>query len=259
MKALLYARFSPRPKGDECESADKQLERLRARAQADALPVRGEYADRDTSGGGKGTELDPADELATRFALWRLLDDMQPGDTILVTEPSRLGRSPFAMEFLRRLIRKKGGKLLYLEGFNGESPEQILLATILDGFHAFQRSIIRLRTSVAMRKYMRQGRQMGGKAPYGWTHRNGRLVEVLDEQAVLNDIKSMRTEGMRPYWIVKQLNESGSRTRCGAPWTICNLQRVIKRQIRMELEVFSGDSSVAPESLSSPGIRTTRL
>ena len=48
---VIYARFSPRPNAAECDSIEKQEQRLRAWAVAKDLPVDGSYSDADQTGG----------------------------------------------------------------------------------------------------------------------------------------------------------------------------------------------------------------
>ena len=50
-EAVLYARFSPRPSPDECDSVEKQLERCRAYAAGHGYTVVAEHSDKDLSGG----------------------------------------------------------------------------------------------------------------------------------------------------------------------------------------------------------------
>ena len=48
--AVLYARFSPRPGAETCESVDKQLERCRAYCNGHAYDVVAQFSDKDLSG-----------------------------------------------------------------------------------------------------------------------------------------------------------------------------------------------------------------
>jgi DNA invertase Pin-like site-specific DNA recombinase len=48
--AVLYARFSPRPNAEECDSVEKQLERCRAYSLGHGYTVVAEHHDKDVSG-----------------------------------------------------------------------------------------------------------------------------------------------------------------------------------------------------------------
>ena len=50
-QAVIYARFSPRPDAQECDSVAKQRERCRAYCQAHGYDVIAEKHDEDMSGG----------------------------------------------------------------------------------------------------------------------------------------------------------------------------------------------------------------
>ena len=49
--AVIYARFSPRPNAEECDSVEKQIERCRAYCAGHGYTVIAEYCDKDLSGG----------------------------------------------------------------------------------------------------------------------------------------------------------------------------------------------------------------
>jgi len=49
-QAVLYARFSPRPNAEECDSAKKQLERCRPYSEGRGYTVIAEHKDEDLSG-----------------------------------------------------------------------------------------------------------------------------------------------------------------------------------------------------------------
>ena len=48
--AVLYARFSPRPNAEECDSVEKQLERCRAYSLGHGYTVVAQHHDKDLSG-----------------------------------------------------------------------------------------------------------------------------------------------------------------------------------------------------------------
>src|SRR5438270_12986317 len=50
-EAVLYARFSPRPLADECDSVERQIERCRAYSTGHGYTVVAEHEDKDLSGG----------------------------------------------------------------------------------------------------------------------------------------------------------------------------------------------------------------
>jgi DNA invertase Pin-like site-specific DNA recombinase len=49
-QAVLYARFSPRPNPDECDSVEKQLDRCRSYCEGHGYTVVAHYHDKDLSG-----------------------------------------------------------------------------------------------------------------------------------------------------------------------------------------------------------------
>jgi len=56
MKAILYARFSPRPHAEDCDSCERQIADLRAWCKAHNHEIVGEFQDRALSGGDDWTD-----------------------------------------------------------------------------------------------------------------------------------------------------------------------------------------------------------
>lgn len=122
-KAYLYARYSPRH--DEKANGDTILAQF-ASMQSYCLDrgyaVAGQFSDEEVSGGGRGTELDPADELVQRDGLWQAIQSLRKGDVLVVYKRDRLARSIYASEYLRRLVTTRGATIESLQGLNGSTP-----------------------------------------------------------------------------------------------------------------------------------------
>jgi len=60
---------------------------------------------------------------------------------------------------------------------------------------------------------------MSGRPPFGFKARDGRLVKVPKEQAILKEMLAMYDEGHRGWKIAKVLNErGGTNPRTGRAW-----------------------------------------
>ena len=121
IEAIGLVRFSPRPNPDDCESLDKQIERIHEYAAAKGYRVLRIYQEPDTSGGedGKG---DLADILDRRPTLEQALSEIKRGQVLLVRWRSRIGRSVFLMQYVQRELFRKGCSLESTDEPNGELP-----------------------------------------------------------------------------------------------------------------------------------------
>lgn len=82
----------------------------------------------------------------------------------------------------------------------------------------WEREAIGERTRDALRHKRSQG-QRTGTLPFGYAAPDGiHLVELPEEQAVLNDARTMAASGLSLRMIAARLNDSGRPTRRGTPW-----------------------------------------
>lgn len=213
---------------------------MRAHAASAGWVVAGEHADRELSGGGDGTELDPAQELAQRAGLWKAIEQLAEGDILAVYRRDRLARSVYASEYLRRLVESKGARIESLQGLNGDTPEERLVQQVLAATDEFAKRVGALRTSDAMRRHQAAGRSMSRFAPYGYrlercdkTTRRGnracKLVPVPEEQAIIAKMLAWTRQHYGPTTIARALRCAGHKFRT-LPWSPYLVKRVLARE-----------------------------
>lgn len=163
MKAICYARFSPRPNAQDCDSADKQLERCRlyAAAHDHQIVVGGEYSDEDLSGatldGRKGLES------ALRHVC-------KIKGILIVYSISRLARNTrHALGIVDRLKDAKAHLAILQEHIDTTSAMGTFTFTIFAALAALERDQIAERTSDAMLRHQANGLRMSRFIPYGWS------------------------------------------------------------------------------------------
>ena len=96
----------------------------------------------------------------------------------------------------------------------------------------FERDLISERTTAALAHKRANGQRVGA-VPYGFdlSADGVTLIESPAEQAVINDIKAMRSRGMKLQQIAAVLTERGVRTKTGrsSSWTHQAVSRILKR------------------------------
>ena len=185
------------------------------------------------SGGGRGTELDPEDELSGRAGLWLAIDTLQPGDRLLVYKRDRLARSVYAMEWIRRAVAKRGAAIESLQGMNGDTDEEILVQHILAAASEYERRMVKARTRDGMARLRAEGRYCGAHAPYGSkVEKRGKhkfTAPEPSELALIEQMQLLAANGLGVRRIARELNQAGLRCR-GRLWEATSIRRILKRE-----------------------------
>jgi len=225
-QAVIYARFSPRPDAEDCDSVEKQLDRCRAYCKAHGYDVIAEKDDEDMSGGRMDNRpgLQAAIELACKHKA-----------VLVVYKLDRLARNTRdALDVLERLQKSKADLASLVEQINSRSPMGKFFFTQLAAFAELEREQIRARTSAAMRGYQQAGRRMtrADRCPFGQQadpFDPSRLIDHPEELAALERIRLLRADGEGAKSITAALNAEGFPCR-GERWHLTTVRRLLARQ-----------------------------
>lgn len=228
MKAVLYARFSPRPDAAESESCETQLEQCRKYCAENQIEVSGAFQDRALS----GSEED-------RPGLWTAIDMLRRKGLLIVYRLDRLARNVYLMHCIEQAVAKRGARIISVCGEgNGSTPEDKLIRDILAALAEYQRKVAAARTKASMLRHQATGRRMSYKAPFGWREdpnsplnsrgRPSRLMADPEEQRVIQCIVALHEQGRTPRAICKALDASWVECR-GGKWYHKTVQKILKR------------------------------
>jgi DNA invertase Pin-like site-specific DNA recombinase len=175
--------------------------------------------------------------ILDRPELGDLIMGLGAGDVVVVPRLDRLARDLITQELLLRAIRSKGadvvscveGENAYLAEDAGD-PSRKLIRQILGAVAEYERSMIALRTQAGRRAKKAAGGYAGGQPPYGWTGRNGELVEVPEEQRTLELMRREYRTDHNCESIAAFLNGLERPRRNGKPWTRDAVRKVLLRQ-----------------------------
>ncbi len=222
-EAVLYARFSPRPSPDECDSVEKQLDRCRAYCHGYA--VAGEHFDKDLSGG----------RADNRPGLQKAIAAATERRAVLVvyslSRPARNTRD--AIDLAERLSVAGADLAVIQESVNTRSPMGRFIFTLFSALAQLEPEQIAERTSAAMLRHQAKGRRMTrpDRCPYGWRPDPAapdRLTEDAEEQAVVARIRQERRKGKGLRAIVRALDRAGVACR-GGWWSHSTIRSILIR------------------------------
>jgi site-specific DNA recombinase len=241
-QACLYARFSPRPGAETCQSNEVQLERLTAWCRARDWPIAGTYSDVDAS----GASTEGRDGLADAIDHCCRIKGV-----LVVYDLSRLSRETSDALAIAKQLRKRGAGLTsMIEMIDTTTSVGRFVFTIFAAKATLDRELSAERTSKAMKHHQADGRRMGraDRVPYGWTADPAdakRLVEAVDEQRIVRYVLNQRHEPDIQA-IAECLDGGGwEHQRSGRPWNTRS-GRALIRSILARREY--GDYPVAQEA-----------
>lgn len=103
-----------------------------------------------------------------RPELQKMLEYVHEGDTVVVCELSRLGRSMVDLANIADKLRQKGVTLKSLkENIDFDNPSGVLMYHMLSAFAQFERDIIKERQKEGIKAAIDRGKKWGAKQVYG--------------------------------------------------------------------------------------------
>jgi DNA invertase Pin-like site-specific DNA recombinase len=227
--AVLYARFSPRPNAEECDSVEKQLERCRAYSLGHGYTVVAQHHDKDLSGARADNR--PGLQSAIVAACKRKA-------VLVVYSLSRLARCTRDAIDLAASLSAAGADLAVIqENVNTRSPMGRFVFILFSALAELEREQAAERTSSAMLRHQAKGRRMTrpDRCPYGWRpdpDDSTRLVEDADEKAVIARIRQERRHGRGLREIARRLDSAGIGCR-GGRWSHSTIRSVLLRSAQV--------------------------
>jgi DNA invertase Pin-like site-specific DNA recombinase len=228
-QAVLYARFSPRPNAEECDSVEKQLERCRAYSLGHGYIVVAEHHNKDLSGARADNR--PGLQSAIAAACKRKA-------VLVVYSLSRLARcTRDAIDLAARLSAAGADLAVIQENVNTRSPMGRFVFILFSALAELEREQVAERTSAAMLRHQAKGRRMTrpDRCPYGWRPDSAdstRLVEDTQEQKVVARIREERRHGRGLREIARRLESAGISCR-GGRWSHTTVRSVLLRSAQL--------------------------
>jgi DNA invertase Pin-like site-specific DNA recombinase len=177
-----------------------------------------------------------ATPVAQRPALLAAIADLREhGATVLVAaKRDRLARDVAVAATLDRLVAKEGAAVRTADGMSDAGGSAGMIQRgVSDLFAAYEREVIRERTTAALAVKRAKGERVGA-VPYGFrvTQDGVRLIPCEAEQATLMAVRAMRADGVSLRGIVSALAARGSVSRVGKPFALTQVANMLKNEVQ---------------------------
>ena len=191
-RGVIYARYSEGPKQTD-QSIEGQVDDCRAYAAAHDIAVIKVYADRHVSG----------KSVTGRDEFLQMIDDAQDGkfDVVIVWKVDRFGRNREDIALNKIKLRKAGVKLLYAKENIPDSPEGILLESLMEGLAEYYSADLRQKVTRGHCESAKKGKFTVGALPRGYKKDADQHIVIDEEKA-----PAIR-EAFRMYVAGDQLND----------------------------------------------------
>jgi DNA invertase Pin-like site-specific DNA recombinase len=178
------------------------------------------YFDQGVSGGS---------DISKREQLLLMLDEIKKGDEVYIYSLSRIARDTLQNLYIEREIIKAGATIHSVKEDFSQTPEAVMMRTILAAVSQYEKSLIQARTAAAKRAMRKKGLYAGGKREYGYRVIEGELVADNEEQSVIDLIKDWKRSGDKITTIQRKLNDAGIESATGGVWHYTQVHRLVKK------------------------------
>ncbi|OPZ52548.1 MAG: DNA-invertase hin [Deltaproteobacteria bacterium ADurb.BinA014] len=218
MKVIGYARVSTDEQAKSGLGLEAQIAKIRSYADLFELTVTEIVIDDGISG-----------KNLKRPGLIKAIRAIKAGDAegMLVAKLDRLTRNVADLGTLVQNVFDKAELYSVSEQINTKNAAGRLVLNVLVSVAQWERETICERTSDALQAKKARGEKTGGNVPFGFEVVNGKLIENVEEQAVISKIRELRANGLSLRKIADRLNEEGIGTKTGKQWNATQISRIV--------------------------------
>ncbi len=219
--SVAYCRYSSDMQREE--SIEAQARAIGEYADRHGYALHKIYADRGISG-----------TTDNRPEFQAMIEDVKKGgiDAVIVHKYDRFARNRADSAMYRRELEKHGVKLIsVLENFD-DSPESIILQSVIEGYNEYYSKNLRREVMKGLKENALSCRHTGGTPCLGYDVDKTTMKLVINEyeaQAVKLIFKRY-LEGYGYSFIINELNEKGYKTKRGASFGKNSLHEILRNE-----------------------------
>ena len=216
---MAYLRVSTEDQALGPEAQRAAIESWAARQRVQVLSF---HLDQGVSG------ATPIEDRPGLLAALRDLEDMGAGQ-LVVAKWDRLARDVMVAAMVERMVERVGARIVSADGVGvGDGPEAALMRAMVQAFAAYERALIRARTSAALRALRARG-QRAGEVPMGYHLGADKKALLSDagEVEAIGQARQLRAEGWSYRRIATEMDRRGLRPR-GTRWHAMTVMRMVR-------------------------------
>ncbi len=222
LRAALYARFSS--DNQRNESIDAQVRAIKEFAEAHNILLVAEYIDR-----AKSATTDDRPEFQ------RMVEESAQGNfrLVIVHKLDRFSRNRYdSIAYKRELKRNRVNLISVLEPLDEDSPESVILESVLDGMAEFYSKNLAREVRKGLKENALKCKHTGGRPPLGYDvdAETRRLVINPIEAAAVKIIYSMVLAGCGYNEILSRLNSKGYKTKANRDFGKNSLYEILRNR-----------------------------
>ena len=156
--------------------------------------------------------------IENRPALLQLLEDAKNKQfhKVIVAKLDRIARDTFYTLWIEKELKKAGVELYSIaEPYRWDDPAQKIFLQIISSFAEYEKTRIVERLHAGRLKKLEAGQYAGGRPAYGYAAKNGELIIIDDEAAVVRRIRKLRMGRYSCEKIADKLNADGIKPKRG--------------------------------------------
>lgn len=234
MNAALYARYSSDNQREE--SIDAQVRAIRQWALQNGYNIVAEYTDE-----AKSATTD------NRPGFPRMIDDSATADwsAVIVHKLDRFSRNRYDSAIYKRQLQRNGVKLISVLEHLDDSPESIILSSLLEGMSEYYSANLSREVMKGLRETAYQCRHTGGTPPLGYEVNPDRTYRIEpSESESVRIIFSMYAGGNGYADIINALK--GRKTKTGKPFAKNSISDILRNEKYTGVFVFNKAAKKQP-------------
>ncbi len=161
-------------------------------------------------------------EWEQRPAWLSMLNQCQPGDTILIEKLDRLARDLMVQEHIIADLRKR--KITLISAAEPDlcidDPSRKLLRQIMGAIAEYDRAMLTAKMKAAKDRMKAEGKRCEGRKPFG---------HAAGEEFTLGRMRELRASGLTFERIASKLNEDKVPAKLGSNWSTGSVHKILSR------------------------------
>lgn len=229
-KAVIYARFSSDKQTEQ--SIEGQVRVCKKFAQENDMIIIDTYCARAISG---RTDHRPAFQKMLKDSTSNLFD------YVIVYKLDRFARNRYDSAINKATLKKNGVKLLSAVENITDSPEGIILESMLEGMAEYYSVELAQKVKRGQFETLQKKKFLGGYVPFGYKIKNQQYVINPNQAEIVKDIFSNYVNGARVIDIVDKLNSQHIYNNNGNLFTKSTITHMLKNKKYIGILTYGAD------------------